>query len=169
MTDEQFDSAESFWTRKDAETKKMPEAELKARIDEFLSSYSVIALATASDDFIRCTPLEYSWHDGAIWIFTEGGLKFRALRKNTHVAAAVFETQAEFGALRSLQIEGEAEFPKPFSDEYNKAAEAKHIPIAALKKLPETMWLIKITPQSCTLLDSSLKKLGYGSRQSVAL
>ena len=69
----------------------------------------VLVLATATKDFIRCTPLEYSWYTGALWIFTEGGLKFKALKENKHIAAAVFETGASFGGLRSLQIEGTVE------------------------------------------------------------
>lgn len=97
MTEEQYTQAESFWTRKDETEKKLDADTLYQWIDEFLSSHKVLALATAAEDFVRCTPLEYSWHDGALWIFTEGGLKFRALRKNKHVAAAVFDVNATFG------------------------------------------------------------------------
>ena len=109
MTDEQYTQAESFWTRKDETEKKLDADALYSWIDEFLSSHKVLALATATKKFIRCTPLEYSWYNGALWIFTEGGLKFKALKENKHIAAAVFETSASFGGLRSLQIEGTVE------------------------------------------------------------
>ncbi|MEE8808796.1 MAG: hypothetical protein SOI44_10320 [Lactimicrobium sp.] len=50
--------------------------------------------------------------------------------------------------------------------EYVAEASIRHIPAEMLKKLPEPMWLIKIIPDEMTLLDSSLKKEGYGSRQT---
>lgn len=165
MTNEQFDKAVTFWERKDAETKKLPKEDLKAWIDQFLGSHNVLALSTGSGQTIRCTPLEYTWHDGALWIFTEGGLKFRSLKANKYVAAAVFDTNASFGSLNSLQIEGTAEVIELFSEEYTKAAEFRNIPIAALKKLDEPMWLLKIVPSRITCLNSDFKKNGYGSRQ----
>lgn len=165
MTDEECEQAETFWTRKDAAEKKVEPEALHAWIDEFLSSRKVLALATAADGFVRCTPLEYSWHDDALWVFTEGGLKFRALKRNKHVAAAVFDADASFGALKSAQIEGNAELPEPFSEEYTRAAEFRGIPLEALRKLEEPMWLLKIVPNEVTCLDSGFKKDGYGSRQ----
>ena len=165
MTDEQYTQAESFWTRKDETEKKLDADALYSWIDEFLSSHKVLALATATKDFIRCTPLEYSWYAGALWIFTEGGLKFKALKENKHIAAAVFETSASFGGLRSLQIEGTVEPVELFSDEYKNVAEFRKIPMEALKKLKEPMWLLKIIPIEITCLNSDFKKDGFGSRQ----
>lgn len=165
MTEEQFDEAESFWLRKDAEEKKMEPADVYAWLSQFLTDHKILALATAADDFVRCTPLEYSWRDDALWIFTEGGLKFRCLRKNRQVSAAVFETNGSFGGLQSLQIQGRAELVEPFSEAYLAAAAARHIPEETLRKLPEPMWLLKIIPQEIVCLNSALKKQGYGSRQ----
>lgn len=165
MTKEEFDKAESFWIRKDEAEKKMDKASLHAWIDSFLSSHKVLALATGAGDSVRCTPLEYTWHDGALWIFTEGGLKFRTLRRNRNAAAAVFETQTSFGGLKSVQIEGTIEFPELYSEEYVKAAEYRKIPIETLKKLAEPMWLLKMIPAEITCLNSEFRKEGYGSRQ----
>lgn len=165
MTEEQYEQAVTFWERKDAETKKMSGEDLIKWIDEFLSSHKVLALASGSGESIRCTPLEYTWHDGALWIFTEGGLKFRGLQENKRVAAAVFAPNASFGSLKSMQIEGFAEVVDLYSEEYNKAAEFRKIPIATLQKLTEPMWLLKIVPTQITCLNSDFKKDGYGSRQ----
>jgi hypothetical protein len=43
--------------------------------------------------------------------------------------------------------------------------EHKKIPVEAMKKLPMPMNLIKIMPESYDLLDSDLKKDGFGNRQ----
>lgn len=165
MTEEQYEQAETFWERKDAETKKMNREDLEKWIDAFLGSHKVLALSTGAGETIRCTPLEYTWHDGALWIFTEGGLKFRGLQEDSHVAAAVFAPNVSFGNLQSLQMEGLAEVVDPYSEEYNKAAEFRKIPLATLQKLPEPMWLLKIVPKEITCLNSDFKKDGYGSRQ----
>ena len=165
MTEEQLTQAESFWTRKDETEKKMDSGAVYSWINDFLSDHKVLALATAAVDFVRCTPLEYTWHDGALWISTEGGLKFKALRQNKNVAAAVFETNPSFGGLKSIQIEGTVEIPELYSEEYNQAAAFRKIPLKTLQKLTEPMWLLKITPSEITCLNSDFKKDGYGSRQ----
>lgn len=165
MTDSQFTQAQSFWTRKDETENKLDPAALYDWISSFLSAQKVLTLATGTGNYVRCTPLEYTWHDGALWIFTEGGLKFKGLKENKNVAAAVFETNASFGELKSLQIEGIAEIVDLYSDEYNAAAAFRKIPLQTLKKLPEPMWLLKITPAEITCLNSDWKKEGFGSRQ----
>lgn len=165
MTEEEYEQAASFWTRKDEKETKLNRDALYDWIDAFLSSHKVLALAAASADFIRCTPLEYSWHDGALWIFTEGGLKFRALKANKKVSAAVFEQNTGFGSLKSAQIQGIAEIIDLFSEAYSAEAALRKIPIKTLKKLPEPMWLIKIIPDEITFLNSEFKEAGYGSRQ----
>ena len=101
MTNDQYDAASSFWIKKDSETKHMDDQELYERIDHFLSEHKVFALASGDVSFVRCTPLEYTWHDGALWVFSEGGLKFRALQHNPHISAAVFESNMSFGSLLS--------------------------------------------------------------------
>lgn len=166
MNDEQFNQAESFWMRKDAAARAIDEQALQETIDEFLSSRTICALATGGADFVRCTPLEYRWRNHALWVFSEGSLKFKALRSSNRVSVAVFDTDGSFGNLKSAQIQGTAVIVDPFSDEYNAAAEARSIPLEALRALPEPMWLIKIVPDEITLLNSAFKQEGFGSRQT---
>ena len=49
---------------------------------ESLHGNVVCALAAGIGDYVRCTLLEYSYHDGEFWIFTEGGEKFIGLERN---------------------------------------------------------------------------------------
>ena len=63
MTSEEYKKAVDFWKAKECK--------------EMLS--------------VRCTPLEYSYHDGCFGIFTESGEKFIGLEKNKNVSLAVFE------------------------------------------------------------------------------
>ena len=166
MTEEQYKEAESYWDKKDAQEKQMDREVLCREINNFLFTHRVLALASGSGSSIRCTPLEYTWHNGALWIFTEGGKKFRGLRENKNVSAAVFESNAAFGHLKSAQVQGTAEIVELFSEEYTVEAAFRKIPLDTLKKLPEPMWLLKIIPDEIVFLNSDFKKEGFGARQT---
>ena len=166
MKTEEYKAAANFWKTK--ECKKMPVEELKPVVEEFLRNSTVCALATGTGDYVRCTPLEYSFHDERFWIFTEGGEKFIGLEKNKNVSLAVFEKNPNFGELKSVQIMGVATLIEPMSEEYVAHAEYKKIPVAALQKLVDqgkTMHLLCIRPVKMDILFSEFKKQGYDSRQ----
>ena len=166
MTTEEYKKAATYWTSK--ERKEMPQDQLKPIVEEYLSTGSVCALATGTGDYVRCTPLEYSYHDGKFWIFTEGGEKFIGLEKNDNVSLAVFDKNPSFGELKSVQVMGKVTIIEPMSAEYVAHAEYKKIPVAALQKLFEQsrpMHLIRITPVKMDVLFSDFKKQGYDVRQ----
>lgn len=162
-----YKAAASYWTEKDKSAVKMDPEELKAEIEAFLAKHKVCALATAAEDFVRCTPIEYNYVDGCFYLFSEGGLKFKALESNKHVCMAIFQESADFGNLASLQVTGTAQIVEPWSEEYVKIVEFKKIPVEVLKKLPQPMNLIKIVPEVFDFLKSDLKKKGFGSRQQL--
>lgn len=168
MSTAEYKKAAGFWKVK--ESKEMPTEQLNPIVDEFLSTSTVCALATGGDDFIRCTPLEYSYHDGKFWIFTEGGEKFIGLEKNKNVSLAVFEKNPSFGALKSVQVMGVAKLKEPMSAEYIAHAEYKKVPMVALQKLADQgnpMYLLCISPTKMDVLFSDFKKQGYDSRQKL--
>lgn len=118
-----------------------------------------------SGDSVRCTPIEYNYVDESFYLFSEGGLKFKAIKDNKHVAFAIYEPYGGFHELKSLQVMGIASMVEPFGEEYIKIMELKKTPLEAMKKLPQPMNLIKIVPESFDYLDSDLKKEGFSSRQ----
>lgn len=65
-----------------------------------------------------------------------------------------------------MQVTGKAQIVEPFSEEYVVAAEFKKIPIEALKKLPQPMYLIRVVPVKVEFLNSDFKKEGYAGRQT---
>lgn len=165
MTHEQFEEAVQYWDKKG--TVPMPEAELKTAVTDYIQANNTCALATGAGDYVRCTPIEYSFHDGKFWLFSEGGKKFIGLETNPNVCLAIFDKYDGFGNLKSLQIMGKAELVEPFSDAYNAHAAYKKIPLAALQKLAAPMNLICITPTEINALFSDFKKGGYSSRQTI--
>ena len=116
---------------------------------------------------MRCTPIEYSYHDEKFRMFSEGGEKFIGLEKNENVCLAVYDKYDGFGSLKSIQVMGRAELVEPFSDIYNAHAQIKKIPLEALKKLESPMNLICVTPIRIDALFSEFKKNGYSSRQTL--
>ena len=51
----------------------------------FIQEHKVCALATGSGEYVRCTPIEYNFVDGAFYLFSEGGMKFKGLKDNKNV------------------------------------------------------------------------------------
>lgn len=162
-----YDEAATYWIQKDRDSIRMDEELLKNRIEQFITAHNTCALATACDGFVRCTPIEYNYIGGLFYLFSEGGLKFKALKENKQVALAIYEPYGGFGKLKGLQVTGNAEIVEPFSGEYLKLLEHKKIPQEAMKKLPQPMHLIKITPSGYDYLDSDLKKEGASIRQHI--
>ena len=111
MKSNEYKKAINFWNKK--EVKKMPAELLKAAVEEFFFNNAVCALATGAGSYVRCTPLEYSYHDGKFWIFTEGGEKFIGLGVNKNVSLAVFDKNPNFGELKGVQVMGVAELIEP--------------------------------------------------------
>ena len=162
-----YDEAASYWIQKEKDSVRMDEELLKNKIEQFIAAHNTCALATACDGFVRCTPIEYNYIGGFFYLFSEGGLKFKALKENKQVALAIYESYGGFGKLKRLQVTGSAEIVEPFSGEYLKLLEHKKIPLEAMKKLPQPMHLIKIIPSGYDYLDSDLKKEGVSFRQHI--
>ncbi len=167
MNHEEYKKASEHWKKIDANGVKMDKEKLKAAALAFINSHNTCALATGFNDFVRCTPIEYSFHDGAFYMFSEGGEKFIGLEMNKNVCLAIYEPYNGFGSLKGMQVMGKAEVVEPFSSDYIKAADFKKIPLEALKNLKEPMNLIKVSPVRIDYLDTDFKKSGYSSRQRI--
>lgn len=165
MTQEEYSKAAKYWTEKEATSKQMDRDALWKAIETYIQANNTCALATGSGEFVRCTPIEYIYYDGAFWMFSEGGLKFQALAHNKQVCLAIFDSYQGFGKLNGMQVSGVAQLIDSDSDEFRKAARHKNIPDAALEKVAHMLHLIKVTPTCIDFLSSSFKKDGFDSRQ----
>ena len=170
MNAEEYKAAANFW--KMQAHKEMPLDSLKQYVETFIQANAVCALATGTGDYVRCTPLEYSYHDGKFWIFSEGGEKFIGLAENKNVCLAIYDSNISFNDLKSVQVMGKAEIIEPMSEEYIAHAKIKNISLTALQKLKDQgriMHLICITPVKIEALFSSFKSQGYDSRQTLEM
>jgi hypothetical protein len=169
MNHKEYEEAAGYWCRKDSENVKMERSELLRITEDYIQANDTCALAVGSGNFVRCTPIEYSYRYGAFWMFSEGGQKFIALENNHNVCLAIYDKFDGFGKLKGMQITGIAEMIEPFSKAYIEMAEYKKIPLEALKKLQHPMHLIRIVPVRIDFLNSEFKKYGYASRQFIEL
>lgn len=169
MTKEEYQAAIHYWEEKDAVSVKLEPDKLRSMVEAYIQANNTCALATGTGDYVRCTPIEYSWHDNCFWMFSEGGKKFIGLQENPHVCLAIYDRYEGFGKLHGMQVMGLAELVEPFSEAYNAHAAWKKISLEALGKLPSPMHLIRIHPTRIECLFSDFKQLGCSPRQTLLL
>lgn len=169
MTKQEYQAAACYWEEKDADSVKLEQSKLRPMVEEYIQSNNTGALATGTGDYVRCTPIEYSWHGGCFWMFSEGGKKFIGLEKNPNVCLAIYDKYEGFGKLHGMQVMGTAELVEPFSPRYNAHAAYKKISLDVLRKLPTPMHLICVRPTRIDCLFSDFKKLGCAPRQTLFL
>ncbi len=169
MTKQEYQAAACYWEEKDADSVKLEQSKLRPMVEEYIQSNNTGALATGTEDYVRCTPIEYSWHDGCFWMFSEGGKKFIGLEKNPNVCLAIYDKYEGFGKLHGMQVMGTAELVEPFSPRYNAHAAHKKISLEVLRNLSTPMHLICVRPTRIDCLFSDFKKLGCAPRQTLFL
>ena len=157
-----YEAAARFWLEKDKDAVKMPPDELRKELDAFLKGEKVCTLAVADGNFVRCTPLTYTYREGRFYIFSEGGLKFRALAKNKNVALEVHAEYHGPGSAKSVQVTGEALVIGADDEDFITRADA-----AGLKKVG--LILIVVIARKLEYLNSELRKRGYCPRQCMDL
>lgn len=81
VTKEEYQAAARYWEEKDADSVKLEPGKLRSMVEEYIQSNNTCALATGTGDYVRCTPIEYSWHDGCFWMFSEGARNSLALKR----------------------------------------------------------------------------------------
>lgn len=167
MNHMEYQEAANYWNNKDMDTVKMPRQEILEAMETYIKEGNTCALATGFGTFVRCTPIEYSYLEGSFYLFSEGGQKFVGLEHNDNVCLAIYNKYEGFGKVKGMQVSGKVNIIEPFSNEYNRVAAFKNIPLEALKKLPHSMYLLKVRPERMDFLNSEFKERGYGSRQAI--
>lgn len=168
-TTQRLEAAAEYWEKKDAAGAAVDREALQKRLEEYILANNTCALATGSGAYVRCTPIEYSYHDGVFWMFSEGGKKFIGLADNPNVCLAIYDKYEGFGKLHGMQVMGRAELIEPFSETYVAHANCKKIPLDFLKKMESPMHLICVHPVQIDCLFSDFKELGGTARQTLVV
>ncbi len=165
MNHMEFREAANYWVNVDKTAVKMPKSELLQAVEDYIKANNTCALATGFGTFIRCTPIEYTFLEGAFYMFSEGGQKFVGLEDNDNVCLAIYDQYEGFTKLKGMQITGKASLIEFDSTEFEKLVAYKNIPLATLRKMSHPMHLIKVVPSRIDFLNGDFKKEGYSSRQ----
>lgn len=157
----------NFWIEQQKTAKHMDNDQALAHIENFIKNHNTCALATATGDYVRCTPIEYTFMDGEFYLYSEGGSKFIGLEKNSNVSLAIFEYYGNKDDSHGLQVMGEAELYPPRCELFKKVLAFKGIPYDVMKAAKVDVALIKITPKVYEMYDTDFVKQGYDVRQIV--
>lgn len=169
MNRQEYNRAASFWTSRESELKRMEPERLLTKMEEFLTAHNTCALATGSGGFVRCTPVEYEYFSGRMWILTEGGLKFAALRDNSQVSVAVYEPYTGFDSMKGIQITGTAQVAEPGSGEFEEYQMHREEKRGAGAMIPTGLYLLVIHPVKMEGVFGEFLEMGYSARQTVEM
>lgn len=153
--------------KRDELLKLMPKEMLIEGIYEFLKAHNTCALATACDNGVRATPIEYMYKDSYMYFITEGGEKFSKILLNNKVSIAIYEPYKSMSDLSAIQISGVCSLVKRDSQEYYDVFAFRGLKKEAIDKIPVFMNLLKVKIDKIETLLSSFKNKGYDARQVI--
>ncbi|RMF97117.1 MAG: hypothetical protein D6734_02790 [Candidatus Schekmanbacteria bacterium] len=118
--------------------KNLTPDKVKKDIIKYLNENTVLHLATCYNNNPRVTPIEYRNDGLKIYIFSEGGVKFRNLKQNPKVSVSIaspYNRKKDYFSSRGLQMWGKA---KVYTKESNIEEFRKCIKLMGIdeKKLP---------------------------------
>jgi|GEM_PF-427296 len=144
---------------------EMIRKELKNEINKFIEINNTCTLATGSGDFIRNTPIEYTYYRDEFYFISEGGFKFKGILQNPNVCISIFNSYTSMNELKGMQISGESEIIPCWSEEYIELIKVKELNVESLKSLPFNLNLIKVVPRVFEFLNTDFKENGMDSKQ----
>lgn len=147
------------------DNKELDKYELQKAIDDYISSKNTCTLTSGVCEFIRSTPIEYSYVNGCFYFFTEGGLKFKGILQNPNVSICIYDDYSGMVNLKGIQISGKAELISIGSDEYKELVEVKKLKFENINKLPVNLNLLKVYPVKFEFLNSDFKEFGVDVKQ----
>jgi hypothetical protein len=150
---------------KDRPERQMPPRELKAHVEAFLQEHNTCTLVTGYGTRVRGTPIEYTYHDDALYLLSEGGRKFANLPLNPQVSVAVYDAYEGMSKLGGMQLTGKADLIEPGSEEYAHILALKGLNPDKIRDLPFALNMIKVTLWEAEYLWSGFEPLGYDVRQ----
>ena len=162
-----FQHFQNFWIEQQKTARHMDPKAALDHIHNFIKAHNTCGFATGYGDYIRCTPIEYTYMDGAFWFVSEGGSKFIGLEKNRNVSMAIFEYYGNPRDSHGLQVMAHAEFYSNTPDEFKKLLAFKGIPYDALKAAAVEVAVVRAVPYLYEMYDTDFVKQGYDVRQIV--
>jgi menaquinone-dependent protoporphyrinogen IX oxidase/nitroimidazol reductase NimA-like FMN-containing flavoprotein (pyridoxamine 5'-phosphate oxidase superfamily) len=145
--------------------KSMPSEKLKPYVEDFLKKHNTCTLSTAFKDRVRATPIEYSYHDGKLYMLSEGGEKFANILLNSRVSLAVYDDYQGMDKLAGMQITGRASLVSSRDQEHEEILRLEGQSLERITALPFALNMIRIEMERVEFLNADFKKMGQDVRQ----
>ena len=147
--------------------KKMPEAELKKEIREFLETRKILVLCTASKAGIpRASPMDFyidkESDEFNIFITPAPGSKTKNMEENPNLSIGIY-TPMDTGKIQGMQITASGEDRMVWITEGDLFDRLQKIALGKRKRF------LKIIPERIELLDYSFIKNKYAALQTLDL
>lgn len=146
--------------------KQLGRDDLERSIIGFLMSHSTCVLATCGLNAPRASTVEFFPQGLTLYILTEGGKKIANIRANPAVSLAISSPFEGWDSVKGLQLSGVAEIGLKESEIFQEGEEAfrrrRRLKDA---RIPDTMLVVRITPQVIEYLDMELCHRGFAPRQ----
>ena len=162
-----FEHFQNFWIEQQKKAVHMDPEAAFAHIENFIRNHNTCGFATGYGEYIRCTPIEYTYMDGDFWFVSEGGSKFIGLEKNRNVSLAIFEYYGDVKDSHGLQVMGKAELYDCWSDEFKKLFAFKGIPFDVMKAAKVEVAVVRVIPSVFEMYDTDFVKQGFDVRQII--
>ena len=155
--------------RNDMKTKEnnMEEKQLENEIEKFLLEHNTLTLATGYDGFVRATPIEYIYHNKALYFITEGGLKFKGILQNPNVSICVYDNYSNMQNIKGMQIQGTASIIQIGSEEYISIISKKNINMDKINMFPINLNMIRVDIKEIEFLNSDVRKSNFDVKQTL--
>ena len=144
---------------------KLPHEVVRQAVEQFLTSHNTASLATGSGTSVRCTPIEYIYREGKMYLFSEGGLKFANLYRNRHVSLSVYDPFTGLSSLSGMQLTGTADWYGPGDKEYEQALAVRHLTRERVERMPVVLHALVITLDQAEFLWHGFSKQKGAPRQ----
>ncbi len=164
-----YNHFQNFWIEQQKNAVHMDTEKAYEHIKNFIRNHNTCGFATGYGDYIRCTPIEYTYMDDEFWFVSEGGSKFIGLEKNKNVSLAIFEYYGDVKDSHGLQVMGKAELYDNQSEEFKKLLAFKGIPYDVVKAAKVEVALVRVIPSVFEMYDTDFVKEGFDVRQIVKL
>lgn len=151
---------------KDADYRALPADQLKTHIEEFLNSHNTCVLCTGSGDNVRSTPVTYKYHEGHLYIVSEGGRKFANILVNPNVSVTIHnESPSGKFARAGIQLTGSVSVITPGHPELPEVFKIMGLSYERLNSLPWIMNGLKIKLSKAEFRWRGFDDLGYARVQ----
>jgi hypothetical protein len=151
---------------RDAGDVKLPPAEIKKHVEDFLKGHKYCILCTGAGDRVRGTAVSYKYHEGHIYIVAEGAAKFANLIVNDNVSIALHAPYLKGERHAGIQVSGKATVLDPASDAYREMMRIRGSDYERLTQLPWILWGLDVKLERAEFWWAEWRNLGVSPKQT---